>query len=267
MSLDDKITAEGFSLEEVRRKIDAIDDQIFDLVSQRFAVSGQVQSLKKHEPAAYPLPLRPSREAAILRRLVARGKEAGLSADFLVRLWRVMLNESSRRQAPITVHVSKHLNSNLAHRLRIRDHFGPMPVEEYRDEAQALLQIDSVPGDICVVETEQAWTEAFVAGRAGKAQVIATLPSIKEGLIPQLLVIGHAPVEPTGDDETLVITEGKLPRDFTPQPLWQVKIGQHRLSSLPGYLQEHEGPLVGLTRSNVSLGLKIAGRCNSTIEK
>ncbi len=266
MSLEDMNEARGFSLDEVRRKIDAIDDQILDLVSKRFAITGHVQELKKTETQPFPLPLRPTREAAILRRLVARGKPTGLSADFLVRLWRVMLNESSRRQAPIALHVSKHLNSNMAHRLRLRDHFGPMPVEEYRDEAQALFQIESVPGDICVVETEQAWTEAFVNGKAGKAQVIACLPSIKDSMVPQLLVIGNAPVEASGDDETLVITEGKLPRDFAPQPLWQVKIGQHRLSCLPGFLQEHEGPLVGLTRSNPSLGLKIAGRCNSAIE-
>ena len=266
MNLDDKKEAAAISLEDVRRDIDAIDDQILDLVSKRFAITGHVQGLKKNEPQAFPSPLRPTREAAILRRLVARGKVAGLSADFLVRLWRVMLNESSRRQAPITLHVSKHLNSNVAHRLRLRDHFGPMPVEEYRDEAQALFQIDSVPGDICVVETEQAWTEAFVAGKAGKAQVIAYLPSVKDALVPQLLVIGHAPVEASGDDETLVITEGKLPRDFAPLPLWQVKIGQHRLSCLPGFLQEHEGPLVGLMRTNASLGLKIAGRCNSALE-
>ena len=266
MSLDDMKEVGLISLEDARRDIDAIDDQILDLVSKRFAITGHVQGLKKNEPASFPLPLRPTREAAILRRLVARGKVAGLSADFLVRLWRVVLNESSSRQAPITLHVSKHLNSNLAHRLRLRDHFGPMPVEEYRDEAQALFQIDSVPGDICVVETEQAWTEAFLAGKAGKAQVIGYLPYIKDDLMPQLLVLGHAPVEASGDDETLVITEGKLPRDFTPQPLWQVKIGQHRLSCLPGFLQEHEGPLVGLTRSNPSLGLKIAGRCNSALE-
>ncbi len=266
MSLDELGAAAGFSLEDVRRKIDAIDDQIFDLVEQRFAITGHVQGLKKSEPGTFALPLRPARETAILRRLVLRGKAKGFSAEFLVRLWRVMLNESSRRQAPITLHVSKHLNSNMAHRLRLRDHFGPMLVEEYRDEAQALLQIDSVQGDICVVETEQAWTEAFVAGRAGKAQVIGFLPCIKDSLVPQLLILGHAPVEASGDDETLVITEGKLPRDFVPQPLWQVKIGQHRLSSLPGFLQDHEGPLVGLTRSNVSLGLKIAGRCNSALE-
>jgi chorismate mutase / prephenate dehydratase len=267
MNSDVKNGFDGLSLEEVRNHIDQLDDQIFELVAQRFGVTSRVQALKKHEPVVYPLALRPSREAVILRRLVAKGKDAELSADLLVRLWRVILNESSRKQSSITLHVSKHLNSNLALRLRLRDYFGPMQVEEYRDEAQALLQIDSARGDMCIVETEQPWAEAFLAGRAGKAQVIATLPIFKEDAVPKLLVLGHAPVEPTGHDETLVISEGKLPRDFAPQPLWQVKVGNHRLSSLPGFLLEHEGPLVGLMRSNPSLGLRIAGRSASALEE
>jgi chorismate mutase / prephenate dehydratase len=266
MNSEDKEKPAGQSLDDVRRHIDSIDDRIFDLVAQRFAVTSQVQSLKKHEPLAYSLPLRPAREALILRRLLARGKEAGLSADFLLRLWRVILNESSQKQSAITLHVSKHLNANLVHRLKLRDHFGAIAVEEYRDEAQALLQIDTSPGDICVVEIEQPWAEAFMAGRAGKAQIIATLPILKENAVPTLVVLGHAPAEPTGADETLVLSAGKLPRDFVPQPLWQVKIGEHRLSSLPGFLLEHEGPLVGLGRSNPSLKLTIAGRCTSALE-
>jgi chorismate mutase / prephenate dehydratase len=254
------------SLEAVRREIDALDDQIVDLIAKRFEVTGQVRGLKQTEPSIWPLPLRPTREANILRRLVARAKLGGVSADLVVRLWRSILNESTAKQAPITLHVSKHLNANMAHRLRLRDYFGPMPVEEYRDEAQALMQIDSMPGDLCIVETEQPWTEAFIAGNGGQAQVIAALPLLKEGDVPKLLIIGQAPAEPTGQDETLVISDGKLPRDFVPQPIWQVKIGAHRLSSLPGYLLEHEGPLVGLSRSNASLSLKVAGRFTSAIE-
>jgi len=254
------------SLDSVRQEIDGIDDQIVDLLAKRFAVTAHVRGLKQQTAAAWASPLRPAREAEILRRLLARAKGSALNPDLLVRLWRNILNESSRSQAAITLHISRHLNNNMAHRLRLRDYFGAMPVEEYRDEAQALLQIDSAPGDLCVVETEQPWTEAFVAGAAGKAQVIASLPALKEGEMPKLLVIGQAPIEMTGQDETLVITQGKLPRDFAPQPVWQVKIGSHRLSCLPGYLLEHEGPLVGLTRSNASLGLKVAGRYASALE-
>ena len=264
MSSGEKIERQGLSLDDVRREIDALDDQILDLIGKRFDVTRHVRGLKQND--ATTMPLRPTREATILRRLLGRAKGGPASPELLVRLWRAILNESSRSQAPITLHVSRHLSNNMGHRLRLRDYFGVMPVEEYRDEAQALMQIESSPGDLCIVETEQPWTEGFIAGHAGRAQVIACLPVLKEDNVPKLLVIGQAPVEATGLDETLVISEGKLPRDFAPQPLWQVKIGAHRLSGLPGFLMEHEGPLVGLMRSNASLRLKVAGRYASAIE-
>jgi chorismate mutase len=251
------------SLEEVRSAIDAIDDQIADLIRKRFEVTSHVLGLKQKSPQTWASPLRPTRESQILRRLVAKNSA---EPELMVRLWRAILNHSTAKQQKITLHVSKHLNHNLSHRLILRDYFGMMSVEEYRDEAQALFQINSEPQDLCVVETEQNWVEAFIKGSAGKAQIIAALPVFKTETQPQLLILGNAPVEPTGQDETLVITEGKLPRDFTPQPLWQVKVGNYRVSSLPGFLTEHEGPLVGLTRSNPSLKLKIAGRFASAIE-
>ena len=58
-------------------------------------------------------------------------------------------------------------------RLRIRDYFGAIPVEEYRDEAQALMQVNTSPGDICIVETDSPWADAFAEGKAGHARVVA----------------------------------------------------------------------------------------------
>ena len=265
MNADDETVVNTTTLGEARKALDHVDDQILDLLAKRIKITADVKRVKQSELQIHASPLRPTREAAIMSRLLARAKESEVSPALILRIWRAIISDSSLRQAPMTLHVSKHLNANMAHRLRLRDYFGAIEVEEYRDEAQALMQIDTSPGDLCVVETEQPWVEAYISGRAGKAQVIASLPVIKEDAVPKLLLVGHAPVEASGNDETLVITEGKLPRDFTPQPLWQSKIGSHRLSCLPGYLTEHEGPLVGLVRTNASLKLKIAGHYSSAI--
>lgn len=256
----------GGLLETARRDIDAIDDQLLALLVQRFAVTTQVKLAKSQSNDVWPLPLRPTREAEIMRRLLAKVKGTEVTPELLVRLWRAILSQSSLNQSPITLHVSRHLNSNMAHRLRLRDYFGPMPVEDYRDEAQALLQINTSAGDLCVVETEQPWAEAFVAGQAGAARVVAALPVSGDDTMPKLLVIGQAPVTPSQHDETLVITSGKLPRDFAPEILWQGKSGGLRISSLSGFLLEHESPLVGLVRSNASLGLKLAGHYSSALK-
>jgi chorismate mutase / prephenate dehydratase len=261
---DETITAQS-SLAGLRSELDAIDDGLLDLLIQRLDVTARVKAAKQSSAKSWPLPIRPAREAEILRRLLARAKGSGISPEFLVRLWRGILSDSSNRQSQITIHVSRHLNANIGFRLRLRDHFGPLHVEEWRDDAQALMQINADPKHICVVETEQNWVDAFAEGMAGEARVISVLPILAEDIAPKLLVLGQAPSEPTGDDETLVITNGKLPRDFTPEPLWQAKVGKFRLSALPGFLDEHESPLVALMRQNTALGLKVAGRYAAAI--
>jgi hypothetical protein len=88
---------------------------------------------------------------------------------------------------------------------------------------------------------------------------MGVLPVLRDENVPKLLIFGNARAEATGDDETLIITDGQLPRDFAPKPVWQLKAGARRISCLPGFLSEHESPLVGLGRSNASLAIKVAG--------
>jgi chorismate mutase / prephenate dehydratase len=243
-------------LEAIRRDIDAIDDGLISLLERRFAATQRVKAAKANGKSATPF--RPSREAAILRKLLSRPGSA-VPPDVTVRLWRAILASSSLSQAPITIHVSKRLSSAIGARLRIRDYFGPIEVEEYRDEAQALMQIDGAPSDVAIVQTDSPWIDAFLEGRAGTARIFACLPFLEEEAMPKLLVFGLAPSEATGDDQTLIVSDGRLPRDFAPQPLWDVKTGNRRLTCLSGFLSEHESPLVGIMRGNAQLGLKIAG--------
>ncbi len=254
------------ALDALRRELDDLDDALLGLLAKRRDITQQVKSFKQVTAKSIMSPLRPAREAQIHRRVIELAKTQGVDPTFALSLWRNILTDSSLSQSAMTLHVSKRLSSTLGHRLRLRDHFPAMPVEEWKDEAQALTQVNVNPGDICVVETESPWIEACIAGKAGTAQIIGALPVIKGEIAPQLLVFGNAPTEPSGHDETLLITEGNLPRDFALQPLWQVKSGPWRLSALAGFHSEHESPLVGLTRSNISLGLKLAGRYPSAIE-
>ncbi len=265
MIMNEEATQARETLADLRAEMDAIDDALLDLLIQRLEVTARVKASKQASTQSQPLPIRPAREAQILRRLLKRAEGSGISDEFLVRLWRSILSDSSNRQQKITLHVSRHLNANVGFRLRLRDHFGPLHVEEWRDDAQAMMQINADPKHICVVETDRNWVDAFMEGMAGQARVIATLPVLADDVTPKLLILGQAPSEPTGDDETLVITNGKLPRDFLPEPLWQIKAGQFRLSALPGFLDEHESPLVSLLRQNAALGLKVAGRYAAAI--
>jgi chorismate mutase / prephenate dehydratase len=256
----------GEALEALRQELDSVDGRLLALLGERFVLTDQVKALKLVTAKVTQSPLRPGREAAMLRKLLSDGKAKGLDPAFVLRQWRGIISESIRQQANPIIHIPQKLSATIGHRLRIRDHFGAMSVEEWKDEAQALMQVSAAPGDLCVVETTGNWIEPMIAGKAGGATVLQTLPVISEGEPPKLLVIGKATVEATGQDETLLVTQGSLPRDFSPLPIWQVKVGPFRLSALAGFFSDHEAPLVGVMRSNATLGLMVAGRYPSPIE-
>ncbi len=141
-------------LEDVRRAMDGIDDALLDLLERRIAcLTAYTAGHKWRNGGLGGSAFRPAREAAILRRLLSR-PDSLVPPELLVRLWRNILARSAQNQADITVHISKKLNASMGLRLRIRDYFGTLPVEEYRDEAQALMQVNASPADICIVETE-----------------------------------------------------------------------------------------------------------------
>ncbi len=260
--------SKGLSLDDIRRKIDACDDAMLDQLANRFELSEMVKFLKQSDPKSNSLPLRPAREMSILRRLIDKAAKKKLNPELLVRLWPVIISESSLVQAPVTIHVSKRVYGSVAQRQRIRDYFGAMAIEECRDEAQALLQVNDAACDICIVETESEWVDPFIAGHAGTAKVMCALPVLRgadDPDAPKLLVIGHAPQEATGDDETIVVSKGALPRDFSPVPLWQAKSGEYRIAAIPGFLDISDQPFASLIRSNPKLGLRLIGRYPSAI--
>ncbi len=166
-------------LDDIRREMDAIDDGLVNLLERRFAATEHVRAIKSKNGGLGGSAFRPAREAAILRRLLSR-PESLVPPELLVRLWRNILARSTQNQADVTIHISKKLNASMGLRLRIRDYFGTLPVEEYRDEAQALMQVNASPGDICIVETESPWVEAFVEGKGGQAQG-GCLPALPAG--------------------------------------------------------------------------------------
>jgi chorismate mutase len=66
------------SLEQVRRDIEQLDQQLIALIAHRVALSRQVGVLKRS--AGMPT-LDPAREASVLRRAASQARDAGLSSE------------------------------------------------------------------------------------------------------------------------------------------------------------------------------------------
>jgi chorismate mutase/prephenate dehydratase len=253
------------SLDDIRREIDRIDDDILKLVAARLDVVERVKAHKAQTASLAASPIRPGREAQILRRLINEAKGA-VPADLCFRIWRALIAAATLKQAPIRIHGSAGFFASATAQTLLREYFGAIAFADHPGEAIAFQALADNPGDLAAVALDGPWATAWLEGHAGHAQVISVLPFLTTSPIPRLLVFGHAASEPTGADETLVLTDGQLPRDFAPQPLWQMKTGSLRLTSLPGFLTEHNAPLVGLGRSNGSLALQVLGRYPSPVE-
>src|SRR6059036_2319480 len=89
-------------LEQLRRRIDEIDDRLQDLLIERIEIVSRVAAHKREANgvAAH----QPAREAEIIRRLVARNHGA-LPRATLVRMWRELLAATVRLQSAVQVAV------------------------------------------------------------------------------------------------------------------------------------------------------------------
>jgi isochorismate pyruvate lyase len=251
------------SLADIRREIDRIDDDILQLIAARLDIVDRVRAHKVQTASIKASPIRPGREALILRRLINRGQ---VPADLCFRIWRALISAATLKQAPVRIHGSAQFFASAAAQTLLREYFGASAFTDHPGEVVAFQALAQNPGDLAAVALDGPWAKAWMEGHAGSAQVIGVLPFLTTQAVPRLLVFGHAQPEQTGADETLVLTDGQLPRDFAPQPLWQMRVGDVQLTSLPGFLSEHNAPLIGLARSNGSLALSVLGRYPSPIE-
>ena len=83
-------------LDDLRRKIDHVDDKIVDLLAQRFKLISELSEIKKRDGLS---PYQIERERDILKRVVERGGQNGLNRLLLQALFLRIFAVSKREQA------------------------------------------------------------------------------------------------------------------------------------------------------------------------
>ena len=200
-------------LAAARAEIDALDDALHDLVMRRADVVARLAASRAK--AGSPSPLRPGREAMILRRLLARHHGA-LPAEALVRLWREILAASSAQQGGFTVAV--YARSPEFGRVA-REHFGSLtPLRTLPTAARALAAVAAGEAQVAVLPLpeeaeppEEAWWTGLDSPRL---QVIARLPFFGTGAEPrpEALAIAPGAPDPSGADRSLLRIEAREDR-------------------------------------------------------
>jgi chorismate mutase len=193
-------------LAALRARIDAIDDQIADLLVARLAIVREIGRVKG-DRAAGRLALRLGREAQMLRRLLQR-TAGGFPAVGTLRIWREIIANSTQIEVPFGCIVDG-TGGVLLHDLA-RDQVGSAtPIETVADAFAALDRLGEGGPLLAVLappDSRAWWPEAL----PGSVRIVGRLPLTGTDR-PRGWVAARLEPEPSGQDRTVVLAERPLP--------------------------------------------------------
>ena len=198
------------TLADLRAELDGIDAALHDTLMRRADVVAEVGRLGAKGRVA----LRPGREAAIIRRLLAR-HQGGLPRVALARIWRELLSATTAMQGAHAVAVCE-IDASSQFVQVAREHFGALtPLRVHRSPALAINEVSQgrVTAAVLPLPAEDelpaaAWWIALLHRDDPRIHVVAKLPfwgARPEGA-PRVaaLVVTTIPPDPSGHDRSLI---------------------------------------------------------------
>ena len=132
------------TLQELRKEIDAIDEQVHRLLMARGDIIDRLIQVKKTQEVGSAF--RPAREASMMRELVQRHRGI-LPLDTIEGIWRVIISTFTYVQAPFAVHADVSVGEQ-AMRDSARFHFGF--VVPYVSHFSAQAAVEAAQGRVVV---------------------------------------------------------------------------------------------------------------------
>ena len=200
------------SLDELRDKIDSIDQSLHDLIMQRADLVAEVKEAK--EDTGGPI-FWPAREAEVLRKLVGRHR-GELPIGVIARIWRELISASLIMQGEFKIAVTG--NDDGAYWDIVRDHFGSQtPIIRYETSRGVLRAVAEAAATVGVLpipqidESDPWWPLLGSQGSESLLRICARLPFESGGNrrgrgVEALLVAEISPVK-SDDDISYVIIE------------------------------------------------------------
>lgn len=199
-------------LQELRQKIDDLDDHIHDLLQQRAELLGEIQTAKDAEGRKYAY--QPDREISVLQRLAQR-HTSDLPLDLIFRLWRELMTSFLAQQTDFRISVHEATLENSLWDLA-RDHFGSqvdlLPAKTTQatlralSEGQASVALLPIPQE----GEETPWWLHLVASDATAPRIVGRLPLLSQSNARGAhdgYIVSHAEIDPKQQDRTLFVLE------------------------------------------------------------
>ena len=171
-------------LQNIRNKIDIIDNKIHDLLIERAEIVEKVVEEKRKYKEANLVVYRPSREHEILVRIIRRHK-GNLPEKSLINIWRNLISSYINMQAELTLNFSSTLDKI------VNNHFGgDIKKEKTTTAIEAMKKLNENKVNITVLpypNTNNDWWAKFQS-----FENIFVIGSISENYIgvPQALILG-----------------------------------------------------------------------------
>ena len=197
-------------LDELRGRIDAIDDELHDLLMRRAAL---IESVAR-DGGKTGVKIRPGREASMLRRLITRHRGA-MPPQTIVRLWRELFSGALVIEGGQTVAVCD--GDDGADRVALaREHFGPLaPLRRHHNPAQTLADLAREGAQVAVLPPPSdgddggGWWTSLATQGPHRFSVIARLPfwtRRPEGApVGEAYLVAAMRPDPSGDDRGLIL--------------------------------------------------------------
>ncbi len=214
-------------LSDVRKAIDAIDNQMLALIDQRLALAKSLRALKPASQAAWA----PAREHALLQRLLDQKSEA-FPAKTMIAMWSALITCSLMTQGPFVLLCASDKTRALA-----GVSFPGAPVETL-DMKSWQAQIANTPGAVAIMDfpgQEQNWW--LDLAKASQQLFVQTLlpkwptqtqsaccvsmgrPAFKSGQVCWTIIPAHTTPKVTGriiaQEKGLILFESNEPVDLS----------------------------------------------------
>ena len=197
----DTISEPENPLQNIRNKIDSIDNKIHDLLIERAVIVEQVVEEKKKSKETNLVVYRPSREHEILVRIIQRHK-GNLPEKSLINIWRNLISSYINMQAELKLNFSSTLDKI------VNNHFGgDIKKEKTTTAKEALKKLNENKVNITVLpypNTHNDWWAKFKS-----YENIFVIGSISENYVgvPQALILGKQNFEYADKNIILALLE------------------------------------------------------------
>lgn len=200
-------------LDDIRRKIDELDDRIHDTLMERAELVLQVSEEKKKNNIQI---VQPAREAKMIRRLLERHKGV-LPHMAVVRIWRELVGAVSLLQTGLKVSVAMPEGENHEYWDLARDYFGScLPMSRSNSAIYAVSDVKDDKATFAVVpfprsEDENPWWTYLGPNTPKEMRIILSLPHGQDpnNLNPdvQALVVSKSGFDASGDDCSFLLIQ------------------------------------------------------------